>query len=137
MTSKIIYTGALRTTATHLKSGNSIETDAPTDNHGKGERFSPTDIVATALGSCMLTVMGIKANDLAIDLTETTIEVEKIMATDLPRRISGINLVFNFKKSLTITDKDKTILENTAHTCPVQKSLHPDIKVNVTFNWPF
>lgn len=134
MTSTIIYEGNLRTVCTHLQSGNTIETDAPVDNQGKGERFSPTDLVATALGSCMLTIMGIKARDMQIDLTGVKIEVEKIMKTD-PRRIGGINLTFSFPSSLSVGEKEKTILERAAHTCPVAYSIHPDIALNVVFNW--
>jgi putative redox protein len=134
MTSSVLYEGNLRTVCTHLKSTTVIETDAPVDNQGKGERFSPSDLVATALGSCMLTIMGIKARDLNINLEGVQIDVEKIMATE-PRRISGINLTFRFPKSLVITEKEKIILEKAAHTCPVIHSIHPDIKVNAAFNW--
>lgn len=134
MTSTIIYDGDLRTTATHINSGTSIETDAPLDNQGKAERFSPSDLVATALGSCMLTIMGIKARDMKVDLVNTKIEVEKIMKAD-PRRIGGINLTFSFPENLQLGEKEKTILERAAHTCPVIYSIHPDIAVNVVFNW--
>lgn len=134
MTSTVVYEGNLRTVCTHLKSGTVIETDAPLDNQGLAERFSPTDLVATALGSCMLTIMGIKARDMKVDIKGIKIEVEKIMAAD-PRRISGINLTFHFPGSLELTDKEKTILERAAHTCPVIYSIHPDIKVNTVFNW--
>ena len=135
MTSTVIYAGNLRTVATHLNSGSEIQTDAPLDNQGKGERFSPTDLVATALGSCMLTIMGMKARDLNIDLIDTKIEIEKIMKAD-PRRIGGVNLTFSFPASLEITEKDRTILERAAHTCPVIYSIHPDIEVNIKFHWP-
>lgn len=134
MTSTVVYEGNLRTVCTHLKSGTVIETDAPLDNQGLAERFSPTDLVATALGSCMLTIMGIKARDMKVDIKGIKIEVEKIMDAD-PRRISGINLTFHFPGSLELTDKEKTILERAAHTCPVIYSIHPDIKVNTVFNW--
>jgi putative redox protein len=134
MTSHIEYLGNLRTACTHLQSNSVFETDAPTDNNGKGERFSPTDTVATALGSCMMTIMGIKANDMKLALEGTTIEVLKIMKTE-PRRIGGINLTFHFPTIHSITDKDKIILERAAHTCPVMHSLHPDIEVNVVFDW--
>lgn len=135
MTSSVVYEGNLRTVCTHLKSGSIIETDAPVDNQGKGERFSPSDLVATALGSCMLTIMGIKARDMAIDLTGIQIDVEKIMASD-PRRIDAINLTFHFPPALELSPKDQTILERAAHTCPVFYSIHPDIKVTAKFNWP-
>jgi uncharacterized OsmC-like protein len=134
MTSTVVYEGNLRTVCTHLKSGTVIETDAPPDNQGLGERFSPTDLVATALGTCMLTIMGIKARDLQVDLKGVKIDVEKIMKAD-PRRIGGINLTFHFPDTLKVTEKQKTILENAAHTCPVMYSIHPDIEVKVTFNW--
>ena len=134
MTSTVVYEGNLRTVCSHLKSGTEIQTDAPVDNQGKGERFSPTDLVATALGSCMLTIMGMKARDMEVDLTDTKIEVEKIMAAD-PRRISGINLTFHFPETLRLDEKQMTILERAAHTCPVMYSIHPDIVVNVVFNW--
>ena len=133
-TSTVIYDGNLRTIATHLQSGSSIETDAPLDNQGKAERFSPTDLVATALGSCMLTIMGIKARDMNIDLVDTKIEIEKIMKSE-PRRIGGINLTFSFPDKLQLTEKERTILERAAHTCPVINSIHPDIEVKVLFNW--
>ncbi len=134
MTSEIIYKGQLRTEAKHLHSGTVIETDAPVDNQGKGERFSPTDIVATALGSCMLTIMGIKARDLQVDLEGTTVDITKIMAAD-PRRISGIRVHFSFPPTLQVDDKQKAILERAALTCPVAKSIHPDIEQDVQFNW--
>ncbi|MBO3116734.1 OsmC family protein [Winogradskyella sp. DF17] len=132
MTSKVTYLGNLRTESVHLKSGNSFITDAPLDNNGKGEAFSPTDTVATGLASCMLTVMGIKARDLDVDLSGSTAEVTKIMASS-PRRISKIIVVLNF--SCSPDDKAKKILERTANTCPVHYSLHPEIEKDVTFNW--
>jgi uncharacterized OsmC-like protein len=132
MTSKITYLGDLRTSSIHLQSGSEIISDAPIDNNGKGEAFSPTDTVANALGSCMFTVMGIKAQDLNIDLSNSTAEITKIMAAD-PRRISEIHVVFNF--SVVTDTKNKTILERTAMTCPVYYSLHPDIKKVIAFNW--
>ena len=134
MTSSVTYEGSLRTVATHLRSSTIIETDAPTDNNGKGERFSPTDLTATALASCMLTIMGMKAPALEVALEGTKVEVEKIMSAD-PRRISGINLTFHFPETVVAGEKERTILERTAHTCPMIYSIHPDIKVHVTFNW--
>lgn len=131
-TSKVTYLGDLRTSSVHLQSGNTIITDAPTDNHGKGEAFSPTDSVANALATCMLTVMGIKARDLEVDFAGSTAEVTKIMGTD-PRRIVEIQV--NFDMNLAADEKTKTILERTALTCPVFFSLHPDIKKEITFNW--
>jgi putative redox protein len=131
MTSTVVYNGDLRTTLTHLKSGEHFETDAPVDNNGKGERFSPTDLLATSLGTCMITVMGIKARTMGFDLNDIKIEVLKIMKAD-PRRVSGINLTFHVPGKLTdIDEKTKTILKNTGETCPVMKSIHPDIEVNI------
>ena len=132
MTSKVIYLGDLRTENLHIKSGNSFVTDAPIDNNGKGEAFSPTDTVATGLASCMLTVMGIKARDLGVDMSGSTAEVTKIMESN-PRRISEINVILSFP--FQAEDKTKKILENTAKTCPVYYSLHPDIKKDIVFNW--
>ncbi len=132
MTSKIIYLGDLRTESTHQPSGAKIISDAPVDNHGKGEAFSPTDTVANALGSCMLTVMGIKAKDLGVDFTGATAAVTKIMAKE-PRRISKIQIVFNM--GIAADEKNKTILEKTGMTCPVFMSLHPDMEKQITFNW--
>jgi uncharacterized OsmC-like protein len=134
MTSRVVYDGNLRTIATHLHSGTSIETDAPLDNQGLAERFSPSDLVATALGSCMMTIMGIKARDMQIDLKGTQIDIEKIMKAE-PRRIGGINLTFLFPAALKLDDKQRTILERAAHTCPVIYSIHPDIEVKVIFNY--
>lgn len=134
MTSQIIYKGSLRTEATHLQSSTIIETDAPTDNQGKGERFSPTDLLATSLGNCMMTIMGIKARDMNLDLTDTTIDITKIMKAE-PRRVGGINVAFHFPEHLQTDDKQKKILENAALTCPVAKSIHPDIELDVKFNW--
>jgi len=124
--------GALRTKCVHLKSNNSFITDAPTDNNGKGEAFSPTDTVATSLASCMLTVMGIKARDMEVDLTETTATVTKTMDVN-PRRISKIEVVFDIPAH--VDEKTRKILEKTANTCPVHYSLHPDIEKVITFNW--
>lgn len=134
MTSQIIYKGALRTEAIHLQSGTSIETDAPVDNQGKGERFSPTDLLATSLGNCMITIMGIKARDMQIDLTDTKIDITKIMKSE-PRRVGVINVTFHFPEHLQLDEKQRTILENAAKTCPVAKSIHPDIEQQITFNW--
>ena len=131
-TSKVTYLGDLRTSSIHLVSGSEIISDAPIDNNGKGEAFSPTDTVANALASCMFTVMGIKARDLDVDFSGSTAEVTKIMGTE-PRRITEIHVTFDM--NITVSEKDKTILERTAMTCPVFNSLHPDIKKEVVFNW--
>lgn len=133
MTSKILYEGELRTRMTHLYSKTDVITDAPLDNQGLAQAFSPTDLTATSLGSCMMTVMGIKARDMNLDLKGTEIEVTKVMASN-PRRIAEIQVNVKFPKG-SFTDKDKAILENTAKTCPVALSLHPDIKQDMKFNW--
>lgn len=135
MTSTVVYESDLRTTCTHLRSSSSIETDAPLDNNGKGERFSPTDLLATSLATCMLTVMGIKAKSMGFDLNGATIEVEKIMKAE-PRRVGGINLTVHIPENLqSADDKTKQILKHIADTCPVMKSIHPDIEVEI--NWGF
>lgn len=131
-TSKVLYLGALRTQSIHLASGDSYLTDAPIDNQGKGQAFSPTDTVATGLANCMLTVMGIKAASLHVDMQGAEAEVTKVMASN-PRRISEIKVVISFPKE--ISEKHQKILENTALTCPVAKSLHPDIVQNIQFQW--
>lgn len=131
MTSSVVYNGDLRTTCTHLQSGSFFETDAPTDNNGKGERFSPTDLMATSLATCMLTVMGIKARSMGFDLNDIKVDVLKIMKAN-PRRISRIDLTFHIPETLKNLDDDtKLILKNTGITCPVQLSIHPDIEVKV------
>ena len=131
MTSTVVYNGGLRTTCTHLRSGNSFETDAPVDNNGKGERFSPTDLMSTSLATCMITVMGIKARTMGFDLDGIKIEVLKIMKAD-PRRVGGIDLTFHIPDNLrAIDEKTKTILKNTGITCPVQLSIHPGIDVKI------
>ncbi len=134
MTSQIIYKGELRTTATHTQSGTIIETDAPTDNQGKGERFSPTDLVAVALGTCMVTTMAIKARNMDITLDGTSVAVTKVMAGD-PRRISKIVVNIVFPQGLILDEKQRAVLENTARTCPVERSIHPDIELDMKFNW--
>ena len=131
-TSKVVYTGNLRTQNTHLKSGGQYITDAPTDNNGKGEAFSPTDTVATGLANCMLTVMGIKANQLAVDMAGSYANVTKVMDSN-PRRISQI--VAELFLPANTTAKERTILEHTANTCPVHHSLHPDIDKQIAFKW--
>ena len=109
MTANITYKGTLRCEATHLQSGSMIETDAPTDNRGKGERFSPTDLLCVSLGTCIATTMGIKADDMKIDLTATTVEVTKHMLPD-PRRVAKIEVKLNMPASLLLDEKDKIIL---------------------------
>ena len=135
MTSTVIYAGDQRTVCSHLRSGTQIETDAPIDNKGRGERFSPSDLVATALASCMLTIMGMRAGEMQVELNGVKVEVEKLMKTD-PRRIGGINLTFHFPAELTLTERQQTILQKAADTCPVIYSINPDIEVHVNYNWP-
>lgn len=131
MTSTVIYNGGLRTTCIHLQSGSSFETDAPVDNNGKGERFSPTDLMATSLATCMITVMGIKARSMGFDLTGIKIDVLKKMKAN-PRRVGGIELTFHIPEELRgLDEKTKTILKNTGNTCPVALSIHPDIEWEV------
>lgn len=132
MTSKVTYLGELRTSSVHIQSGTEIISDAPIDNNGKGEAFSPTDTVANGLASCMMTVMGIKARELEIELKDSTAEVTKIMGTE-PRRITEIHI--NFEMTFAADQRTRLILERTALTCPVFNSLHPDIKKEVVFNW--
>lgn len=133
MTAKIIYEGNLRTRMTHIYSGTEVLTDAPLDNQGLAQAFSPTDLVATALGSCMISIMGIKARDMQIDLKGIEAEVTKIMESN-PRRISEIQVTLKFPAN-NFSEKEKTILENAALACPVAKSIHPDIKQEVNFVW--
>jgi len=132
MTSTVEYKGNLRCESTHLKSSNSFLTDAPVDNKGKGEAFSPTDTVATGLASCMLTVMGIKAVDMGIELSGSKAQVTKVMDAN-PRRISQIDVVLDMKGGCD--KRTQLILERVGNTCPVHNSLHPDIVKNITFNW--
>ena len=127
------YAGHLRTEATHVASGNVIQTDAPVDNHGRGEAFSPTDLVSTALGSCMMTVMGIVAERHQWDLVGSTFAIVKHMSTEAPRRIAQIDVTFTLPATLAPTER--TILERAAHTCPVGLSLHPDVRQNIAFEY--
>ena len=131
-TSKVTYLGELRTESEHLRSGNTYITDAPVDNNGKGEAFSPTDTVATGLANCMITVMGIKARDLEVVLTGSTALVTKVMASN-PRRIAKITVELSLPSG--VSEKHQKILENTGNTCPVMQSLHPDIDQDVQYLW--
>ena len=133
-TSAITYLGGLRTESTHLQSGDKIITDAPVDNKGRGEAFSPTDLLATSLGNCMLTIMGIAADTHGLNIEGTTCSITKIMVAQ-PRKVGEIEAVLTFPKG-NFTDKDKKLLEHAAMTCPVFLSLHPDLKKTVTFNFP-
>ena len=127
------YAGHLRTEATHTASANVIQTDAPVDNHGRGEAFSPTDLVSTALGSCMMTVMGIVAERHNWDLVGSTFAVLKHMSAEPPRRIAQIDVTFSLPAWLA--PQERTILERAAHTCPVGLSLHPDVRQNIVFEY--
>lgn len=132
MTSKVTYLGDLRTSSIHIQSGSEILSDAPVDNNGKGEAFSPTDSVANALATCMMTIMGIKAREMNVDFKGSTAVVTKIMNTE-PRRIGAIEVVFEIQGVTEL--KDKTILERAAMTCPVFLSLNADIEKRISFNW--
>lgn len=132
MMAKVVYQGDLRTTSTHLASGKEIITDAPVDNQGKGEAFSPTDLLSSAMASCIMTIMGIKARDMEIDLNGMTAEVTKVMAAN-PRRVATVKVEINIP--LNPDTKTKTILENAGNTCPVAKSLHPDLHQDISYLW--
>lgn len=132
-TAKGIYLGELRTQNTHELSGNKLITDAPPDNQGKGEAFSPTDLLSTAYTTCMMTIMGIRARDMNLDLSGTQYTITKVMYED-PRRVGEIHVDLTFPDR-SYTDREKKVLEAIAHTCPVALSIHPDIKKVVTFNW--
>lgn len=133
MTSTVLYSGNLRTEATHLKSGNTLLTDAPTDNHGLGETFSPTDLVATALASCMLTVMGIKANALGKPMDGATAEVTKVMQSG-PRRIQRVEVTLRIPTG-TLTEDERQTLERVGRGCPVARSLSEQTEQRITFAW--
>ncbi len=131
-TSRVTYLGGLRTSSMHLQSGSTILSDAPTDNNGKGEAFSPTDMVANSLATCMITVMGIKAREMGVDMEGSKAEVTKIMQAS-PRKIARIEVVFDMNSNAD--EKAMIILERTALTCPVYLSLHPDIEKDIVFKW--
>ena len=132
-TIKGTYEGHLHNAMTHVQSGDTIRTDAPTDNHGKGEAFSPTDLACAALAGCMMTIMGLSAQGHKFDIEGTTYEVTKTMNSD-PRRIGQIDIVFNFPEK-EYTGRQKALLRAAAESCPVGRSLHPDIVVNITMNF--
>lgn len=133
-TVKTLYQGDLRTRAKHLQSGNELITDAPTDNQGKGEAFSPTDLLATALGSCMLTIIGIAANTHGFNIDGTEVKITKIMASN-PRRVAEVVVEFFFPNAQSYSAKEKLLMQKAALDCPVAKSLHPDLKQSVHFNY--
>ena len=134
MTASIVYKGHLRCECTHIQSGSVIETDAPTDNRGKGERFSPTDTLCVALATCVVTTMALKANDMKIDLSGTSIAVTKHMLSE-PRRIGKIEIILTFPETLQVEEKDRAILQRVGNNCPVAKSLHPDLEVRIEYKW--
>lgn len=128
-----VYIGELRTEATHVKSQEKIMTDAPPDNQGKGEYFSPTDLLAASLGSCMATLMGIASRTHQINIDGTELRITKIMASN-PRRVAEIQIDFDMP-DIQYSEKEKAILVNAAKTCPVALSLHPDLKQTIQFLW--
>jgi putative redox protein len=130
---QVEYQGDLHCKAVHGPSATELNTDAPKDNQGRGESFSPTDLVATALGTCMLTVMGIMARTLNIDIAGSTATVEKEMTTTAPRMIASLSVKIRVPHSVSPENKQK--LERAAHTCPVLKSLHPDVRTPIGFSW--
>lgn len=132
-TIKTKYIGELRTEATHVQSKNKLITDAPLDNKGKGEAFSPTDLLATSLGSCMLTIMGISAREHGFNIDGTKVNIWKIMESN-PRRVGEIKIEFTFPKN-NYSEKEKKFIEKAAFTCPVNLSLHPDLKKTIIFNY--
>ena len=132
MIAQVEYKGQLRTEAKHLRSGSVIVTDAPIDNQGKGEAFSPTDLVATALASCMITIMGIVAERDGINIEGVTADVDKIMSKE-PRRIGEIKIIITFKSKLTTDQRGK--LERAAKICPVSGSLNEDLKETIEFSY--
>ena len=136
MTSTILYKGDLRTEMMHLGSGSVVETDAPLDNQGKGERFSPTDLVATALGSCMLTIMGIAARTHGFNIDGTRMDIEKGMVADPQRRIGRIGIHITLPSTEAYNEKQRTILEKAALTCPVYLSLHENVEKAIEWTWP-
>jgi putative redox protein len=134
-TVKTTYLGDLRTDSTHLQSGNTLITDAPTDNMGKGEAFSPTDLLASATGTCILTTMAIVAQRDAIELANSEVEITKIMTQSPPRRIARLEINLKMKSNITLSPEQIQKLENTAHKCPVSLSLHPDVEQVLMFEW--
>jgi putative redox protein len=131
ITIQTLYVGGLRAISTHLRSGVELTTDAPVDNHGKGESFSPTDLLAAALGTCMITVMGIAAAKHKINIDGARLEITKLMQTE-PRKVAGIQVKI-YMPELAYSDKEKLILETAGRTCPVALSLHPDLNQDLTF----
>ena len=133
MTATVTYDANLRTTCLHLQSGSSFETDAPSDNKGQGARFSPTDLIATGLGACLITTMGIKAESMDLKIDGAKVDVTKVMMSE-PRRIGKIIIAVTMPK-LDLDEKTKEILERVGRTCPVERSLHPDMELDISFTW--
>jgi uncharacterized OsmC-like protein len=133
MTATVTYDANLRTTCLHHQSGSSFETDAPSDNKGQGARFSASDLIATGLGACLITTMGIKAESMDIKLDGAKVDVTKVMFSD-PRRIGKIVIAATIP-ALDLDEKTKEILERVGRTCPVERSLHPDIELDISFTW--
>lgn len=133
MTATVTYDANLRTTCLHLQSGSGFETDAPSDNKGQGARFSPTDLIATGLGACLITTMGIKAESMDLKLDGAKVEVTKVMMSE-PRRIGKIIIAVTMP-ALNLDDHTKEILERVGRTCPVERSLHPDMELDISFTW--
>jgi len=134
-TSKVLYKGDLRTELTHILSNNLVMTDAPLDNNGKGQAFSPTDLMSTSLASCIFTIMGIYAQRENIDIANASAEVAKIMSNEGPRRVIKIKIDFVFPTN-NYSEKHKKALIQCAKTCPVALSLHPDIEQVISFEFP-
>jgi uncharacterized OsmC-like protein len=133
MTATIVYEGELRCTCTHIQSGSIIETDAPTDNHGKGERFSPTDTVCIALGTCIITTMGIKAQSMGLELKGSKLNVSKHMVAN-PRRIGKIEVTLEIPGN-GISENDRILLQRVGDMCPVKASLLPDLETVISYHW--
>lgn len=132
MMASVIYQGSLRCSCTHLQSATVIETDAPTDNRGKGERFSPTDLLCVSLATCMVTTMGIRASDMQVNLDGTTISITKYMLSN-PRRIGKIGIELQLPEG--ISSENQSILQKIGDNCPVMKSIHPDIELVISYQW--
>jgi uncharacterized OsmC-like protein len=133
MTANVVYKGGLRCECTHLQSGTQIETDAPTDNRGKGERFSPTDTLCVSLATCMITTMGIRASDMNVDLADTKIDITKYMLSE-PRRIGKVDITLHLPGK-GLDENTRKVLQKIGDNCPVMKSLHPDLQVNAQYIW--
>jgi len=133
MTASIIYQGDLRCSATHLQSGTVMQTDAPIDNRGKGEKFSPTDTLCVSLATCIITTMALKASDMGVELKDTKIDVTKYMLKD-PRRVGQVDITIHFPE-LQLDESQKSTLEITGNNCPVAKSLNPELRLNIQYNW--